>query len=100
MKVYIAGPMTGLPDHNFPAFFEAEEQIRADGHDVLNPARHGVVPILTWSDYMRMGIQDLLRCDAIFMLPGWVGSKGASLELHIAQQLGMKTIYQSQMMAI
>ena len=41
MIVYIAGPMTGLPDLNYPAFNAAEEALTAAGHAVLNPARNG-----------------------------------------------------------
>lgn len=32
MIVYIAGPMTGLPDLNYPAFNAAEEALTAAGH--------------------------------------------------------------------
>lgn len=39
MKVYIAGPMTGLPEFNFPLFFEAEELLKGHGFEVINPAR-------------------------------------------------------------
>ena len=54
MRLYIAGPMTGLPDSNYPAFFRAADQFASAGHDPINPARpwkaadagHGL-------DYMR-----------------------------------------------
>lgn len=50
MKIYIAGPMRGYPEFNFPAFNEATAKLRAEGHDVFNPAerdieRHGGVDI-------------------------------------------------------
>jgi hypothetical protein len=35
--LYIAGPMTGIPDSNYPAFNQAEIELRAAGYDVLNP---------------------------------------------------------------
>lgn len=46
MKVYVAGPMRGIPEFNFPAFNLAAKNLRADGHVVFNPAerdneRHG-----------------------------------------------------------
>ena len=40
IKVYIAGPMRGIDDDNFPAFYEAEETLKKQGvYEVLNPAR-------------------------------------------------------------
>lgn len=38
MRIFISGPMTGLPDHNFPAFEAAAKRLRDDGHFVINPA--------------------------------------------------------------
>ena len=40
--IYIAGPMRGYPEFNFPAFYAAEERLRARGHAVFNPARRDV----------------------------------------------------------
>ena len=38
MRVYLAGPMTGLPQFNFPAFDNAEKDLQARGYDVVPPA--------------------------------------------------------------
>lgn len=89
--LYIAGPMTGLPEFNFPAFFEAEARLRANGYEIRNPARHGAGhPDASWSDYMRRDIPDLLACRAVALLPGWQKSRGATLEVHIAESLDME----------
>lgn len=37
-RVYISGPMSGLPDLNFPAFNAAAQQLRELGLDAVNPA--------------------------------------------------------------
>ncbi|WP_240478618.1 DUF4406 domain-containing protein [Pseudomonas cremoricolorata] len=89
LRVYIAGPMTGLPDFNFPAFNAAADLMRSAGWHVENPAEHGVVPGAEWADYLRYDIARLATCEMIMLLPGWSKSKGANLEVAIAQQLGM-----------
>lgn len=89
MKIYIAGPMTGLPGHNLPAFAEAAELLTARGYDAVNPGRRGVILGYTWRDYMRDALRELLDCDAVALLDGWEHSRGAQLEMHVAQALGM-----------
>lgn len=86
-RLYIAGPMTGLPGCNYPAFFAAATQLRAAGYLVSNPADGGVLE--TWSDYMRRGLRDLLGCDAVALLGGWATSRGARLEVKVATELGL-----------
>lgn len=89
MKVYLSGPMTGLPDFNRPAFVDAERLLSCYGVDVLNPARHGFDPAKTWADYMRLALLDVAACDAVALLPGWERSRGAQLEVHVASSLGI-----------
>jgi hypothetical protein len=88
-RLYIAGPMTGLPLLNFPAFHSAARQWRDLGHEVINPAELCPDPAMEWHQCMRKDIAALVTCDAIVMLPGWQKSKGATLEHHIAERLGM-----------
>lgn len=92
--VYVAGPMTGYTDHNFPAFNKAADKLRSQGYTVFNPADHGVVEGATWEDYLRFDITKLIQCDTIYLLEGWENSKGAQLELLIAQKLNMKITVQ------
>lgn len=88
-RLYIAGPMTGYPEFNFPAFNAAAATMRAEGWHVENPAEHGIVDGAEWGDYLRYDIGRLATCEAIMLLPGWSRSKGAGLEVTIARQLGM-----------
>lgn len=89
-RIYVAGPMTGLPEYNLPAFAAATLELQALGHDAVNPGRRGADPAKTWQDYMRAGIADLITCDAVALLDGWERSKGATLELQIARALEMR----------
>lgn len=92
-RVYLSGPMTGLPDLNFPAFAAAAERLRGMGLDVINPAEINPDTSMTWAACMRADIKALCDCDAIALMPGWEASKGAHLELHIAHRLELQVVY-------
>lgn len=90
--VYIAGPMTGLPEYNYPAFYRAAELLTTLGFIVHNPAEGPA--LRTYGEYLRRAIGKLIRCDAIYLLNGWQASRGATLELQIAHTLGMRVFYE------
>ena len=92
-RIYIAGPMTGLPDLNFPAFNRAAAILRAAGYEAINPAEINPDPTAGWEACMRADIAELVKCDGVALLPGWERSRGASLEAHIAHSLGMRLVY-------
>lgn len=91
-RVYLAGPMTGYPELNFPAFHREAARLRATGLDVVNPAEINVDPAAGWVECMRADIRELVTCDGIALLPGWEKSKGATLEHHIASALGLAVV--------
>lgn len=91
-RIYIAGPMTGIPEHNFPAFFAAEKTLRESGWVTMNPAGHGIVEGADWGDYLRHDLAKLVTCSTIYLLPGWSKSLGVQLELHVARALGMTVL--------
>ncbi len=93
MTVYISGPMTGHKDLNSPAFTAAAFLLRDGGYDVVNPAELNPYPNTEWSQCLRRDIAALMDCDSVLMLPGWMDSKGANLERHIAAELGMPIHY-------
>ncbi|MFY8322212.1 DUF4406 domain-containing protein [Pseudomonas aeruginosa] len=92
-RIYLAGPMTRLPEHNFPAFHTEAARLRSLGYQVENPAEHGEIPGFKWADYLRLDLQKLLTCQAIALLPGWMDSKGARLEFTVATNLGMRALH-------
>lgn len=90
MKIYIAGKITGLVyEDALRAFAEAEAELERLGHVAVNPMKIETAPDLDWAEYMKRDIPHLLACDAIYLLPNWKESKGARLEKHIAEELGM-----------
>jgi hypothetical protein len=89
MIIYISGPMTGLPEFNFPAFNAAAAQLRSLGYEVINPAEFGEGEGKTWADYMRKDIKALMDCTHVAVLSGWEKSKGAKVELSLAASLEM-----------
>lgn len=94
MKIYIAGPMTGIPKFNRPAFHEVASALTNDGHVVLNPA---ILPDgLEQREYMDVCCA-MIRCaDAIFMLRGWESSDGAVAEHALAKKLGIEIFTERQ----
>ena len=116
MKIYIAGPMTGYKEFNFPAFHEAANYLRLQGHEVFSPAEHDIavygVDISKGNDTgcqakaakdhgfdLRKALAvDLgyicLHADAIYMLKGWEHSKGANAEHAAAKALGLQIMYE------
>lgn len=111
-KIYIAGPMRGHKYYNFPAFDAAEARLRRLGYDVVNPAAldraRGIHPETFPKDWdwnktpegfdLKSVALECLRqvseCDGVFVLRGWVGSKGASAEFGVAEWLGVKIAHE------
>lgn len=87
--LYLAGPMTGLPDDNFPAFHAAAARLRDAGFEVVNPAELGLPKGLPWLSYMRAAVGAMVStCDAVATLPGCEASRGAIAEIGLATHLG------------
>jgi hypothetical protein len=114
MKIYVAGPMRGIPEFNFPAFHKAAARLRSEGHEVFNPAERDIAhhgkdiskgnaagcEKLAAAEHgfnLREALKDdlvyiCLEADAIALLPGWEASKGANAELATAKALGLGVI--------
>lgn len=112
-KVYLAGPMSGIPKFNFPAFFSAAEDLRATGNfEVVSPAEiddkedNGAalqspdgdatnrthMNNKTWGDFLSRDVKLLADTgiEGIIFLPGWEKSKGAKLEAYVGLLQGFK----------
>lgn len=109
-RVYVAGPMRGIPFFNFPAFDEAAGVLTALGYEVFNPAARdrevhgekvnqsptGDLRDIALSGFsLRAALEADTKwicqsADAICMLPGWEKSTGATAENALAKALGLK----------
>lgn len=102
MKVYISGPITGVPREVYRAnFANAADTLLEMGFTPVNPTLQlpdyeecGCPQDPTnkheWSCYMRQDIVMMLDSDIILMLPGWEKSHGARLELAVAAACGLR----------
>ncbi len=85
MKLYVCGPITGIDNYK-ENFKEAQNILMQAGYDVVNPCDLNSISA-SWEECMKKDIPAMLECDGIALLPGWENSKGAKLELHIAQSI-------------
>ena len=111
MKIYIAGPMRGYKDLNFPEFNKWARILRKKDHEVVNPAEldkeskeladttMGQLEVMSKEERkkiyklcMKRDLQHLLTCDAVVLLEGWQDSVGALLELKVALNTGLKIL--------
>ena len=95
--IYSAGPMAGLPNDNFPAFFSAEKRLENEGWLPINPARFNYVFGSEIGGKLLDAVCESERAsipflDAIYLLKGWQMSKGAKRELAIALQNNLLVI--------
>ena len=95
MVIFVSGPMTGKPDYNRPAFFDAEKRLTKDGHIVWNPAHFP--DGLSHEAYMQVCEAMIDRSDAIYQLPGWKESRGARHEYGYAYATGKKIVKRSEL---
>jgi len=106
MKVYLAGPRTGVSDYNRPMFEAAALSLRQSDCEVITPIElddpedgmlDGDGTPLPPDVYAR-GLEKCIAAmcagavEAVVVLPGWENSRGACLEVHVARTLG-KSIY-------
>ena len=113
VKIYLAGPMRGIKDFNFPAFHAETATLRACGHDVFNAAEYEEsmfgqgfansetgdlkdIQHLEWNfrDAFFKDCEYITKhADAVVVLPGWDLSKGAQAEVAIARTLGLPVLH-------
>lgn len=109
MKYYLAGPMTGYAQFNFPLFHRAAAELRSEGMEIHSPAEHdtpavqaaaiastdgkldanGKIAGETWGDILAKDVKVVAdEVKGIVFLPHWEKSKGARLEAFVALLAG------------
>lgn len=110
-KFYLAGPMSGYAQFNFPLFYKVTEQLRGVGMDIISPAeldaKEGVaeealastdgnpeVTSLSWADLLARDVKLIADkhdgVHGIVFLPQWSKSRGARLEAFVGLLEGEK----------
>lgn len=107
---YIAGPMTGYDNFNFPAFDKAEMVLRSWGINAVNPAQMDRDAGIDEQQLSIESAKDMARvfakrdcnaiidnCSGMYMLKGWEYSVGARAEHALACWLGLEIVYESDL---
>lgn len=120
-KIYISGKMgeKSLSDATRDKFAQAEERLKAEGWDPINPATDEYQDFMQgvlaeafedwedsdiegeWDEYAEMLMHDLRiisLCDALYMLADWKQSPGATAEHAYAKALGKEIRYEVEVM--
>lgn len=93
-KIYISGKITGI-EKDAPVIFErAEKYLRQTGYEPVNPLKINHSHDLSWRSYMVADIKALCDCDGIYMLTNYHESRGARIELKLANYLEMEVMFE------
>ena len=115
-SIYIAGPMRGHDDHNWPTFDAAADTFSDMGFDVFSPRAAWPACRRAWDDEalartlealrdgvatggrsirdcMGRDLADLVKCDFMFLLAGWEDSPAARAEHAVALALDIIVIF-------
>lgn len=91
-RLYISLPITGRPIESAKEQAKQVKELWQDEYDVITPFEIIPEQDKPYSYYMGRDIEELLKCDAIYMCPGWIKSKGCNAEFQIAKIYGLEII--------
>ncbi len=91
VKIFISGPVTGIENYK-ETFGKAEERLKNQGHDVMNPAWMPAEGF-EHAEYMHVCEAMIDVCEAVCFLPGWQDSAGSRWEYVYAKEEKKKIMY-------
>lgn len=96
-KIYLAGPMRGYKDFNFPAFDRYRDWLEEQGISVISPAdldrAVGFNPkrslasqqeVVSLEKCLKRDVNAICKVDAVMLMPKWEKSTGCNMELAVA----------------
>ena len=105
LKGYISGQITGMPNYNADAFYDAAHELACNGflfvnpititEDIVRSVESGKMQMPSRYVFMRMDIKELCGCDFVYLLPGWQKSWGAKWERIIAKYVLGLPVFES-----
>jgi hypothetical protein len=90
---YIAGLITNTPNYR-ANFATVEAKLKTRGDIVFNPST--LPEGLDWDAYMPICYAMMDACNTIYLIHGWIQSKGAKMEYEYAVAKGMKIMIESE----
>lgn len=97
---YVAGPMSGYDEYNYPAFDKATGELRDSGIKVLSPhevpwprGHETMQSAELWTRMMEATNPLLQKSAGIILLKGWPASTGAGIELNFFLQRPKPLVY-------
>jgi hypothetical protein len=100
MKWYISGKITGEPcEHVVAKFEKAVRQVRAFGHNPVNPLNKDLPFSASWAEHIAEDIKLLLGCEVIYLLDDWKDSVGSRVEEAVARESDIEIVHQPEFAA-
>jgi hypothetical protein len=92
--VYISGAISGLEKEVYTERFSImEERLVHFGWKAINPVSMDALSgEQDWETCMRRDICALMSCSHILPIPGWANSRGATIEVYLARDIGLKCL--------
>lgn len=96
---YVAGPYNGDVDDNIQRAEKVSIELIKKGYSVITPQKNTAhyekyegkdLNLNTW---MEMDFNLIERCDVVFIMENWEGSKGVAQEIHFAKAHGIPVIF-------